>query len=202
VIVGSIVLVGTAAVLLVLGLTRSNDTLFYSSIVASVVAALALLVGVRQFPAGRLPEADFDIRPGGPGPGGPPVRPTGRAEVPRPAESGEVVAAPDVSTGTASATLVEDAQDLAAYDLARFELADQVVPEDEPAVQAVTDADAAAVGRLGTPVIVVDGRPRYHVADCLHVLGRSIQRVPVREAAVIGFTPCALCEPVTRLLRA
>jgi hypothetical protein len=65
-------------------------------------------------------------------------------------------------------------------------------------VQAVTDADAAAVGRLGTPVIVVDGRPRYHVADCLHVLGRSVQRVPVREAAVIGFTPCALCEPVTR----
>jgi hypothetical protein len=195
VIVGSLLLVGTAAVLLVLGLTQSSDALFYSSIVASVLAALALLVGVRQFPAGRLPEADFDVRPGGPGPGGPPVRPTGRAEVPRRADP------PVESTGTAEATLIEDAADLAGHDLARFELDDRPVPDDEPAVQAVTEADAAAVGQLGTPVIVVDGRPRYHVAECLHVLGRPVQQVPVREAAVIGFTPCAQCEPVTQLLR-
>jgi len=197
VIVGSLVLVGTAAVLLVLGLTQSSDALFYSSIVASVLAALALLVGVRQFPAGRLPEADFDVRPGGPGPGGPPVRPTGRAEVPRRADP-----APIQSSGTAAGTLVEDAADLAAHDLARFELDDRPVPDDEPAVQAVSESDAAAVGQLGTPVIVVNGRPRYHVAECLHVLGRPVQRVPVREAAVIGFTPCAQCEPVTALLRA
>jgi hypothetical protein len=201
VIVGSLVLVGTAAVLLVLGLTQSSDALFYSSIVASVLAALALLVGVRQFPAGRLPEADFDVRPGGPGPGGPPVRPTGRAEVPRRADAGEAVAVPTDSMSTVAATPVEDAADLAAHDLARFELDDRPVPDDEPAVQPVTGSDAAAVGQLGTPVIVVDGRPRYHVAECLHVLGRPVQRIPVREAAVIGFTPCAQCEPVTRLLR-
>jgi hypothetical protein len=125
VIVGSIVLVGTAAVLLVLGLTRSNDTLFYSSIVASVVAALALLVGVRQFPAGRLPEADFDIRPVVPVPA---VRRSGRPVAPRCPGRPSPARRRGRSTGTASATLVEDAQDLAAHDLARFELADQVVP--------------------------------------------------------------------------
>ena len=200
-IVGSIVLVAIAALLLVVGLAQHNEVLYYSSIVASVLAALALLVGVRQFPAGRLPEADFDVRPGGPGPGGPPVRPIGRAEVPRLADPGSSRPVSEPSNGTAGATLVEDAADLAPQDLVRFELDDRAVPDDEPPVQAVTESDATAVGQLGVPVIVVDGRPRYHVERCLHVLGRPIQRVPVREAAVMGFTPCAQCEPVTRLLR-
>ena len=89
---------------------------------------------------------------------------------------------------------------VAAHDLARFELADQVIPPDEPTGRP-SPPPTRPRWPAGTPVIVIDGRPRYHVADCLHLLGRSVQRLPVREAAELGFTPCAPVRARTRLLR-
>jgi hypothetical protein len=56
------------------------------------------------------------------------------------------------------------------------------------------------VARLRAEVVVVDDRPRYHVSECLHLLGRQGQALSVREATRLGFTPCSLCEPVTVLL--
>jgi hypothetical protein len=53
---------------------------------------------------------------------------------------------------------------------------------------------------MSTDVLVVDGRPRYHLAGCVHLLGREIERLPVSEAVELGFTPCGLCEPDTALL--
>ena len=47
---------------------------------------------------------------------------------------------------------------------------------------------------------VIDGRPRYHLAGCLHLLGRTVERLPAIEAVELGFTPCGQCEPVTGLL--
>jgi hypothetical protein len=89
------------------GLTQSSDALFYSSIVASVLAALALLVGVRQFPAGRLPEADFDVRPVVPVPA---ALPSGRP-VARRSRGGRSRPGPIQRYGGRHA--VEDAADLA-----------------------------------------------------------------------------------------
>jgi hypothetical protein len=74
------------------------------------------------------------------------------------------------------------------------------IPADEPSAQLVTSEAAAKVSRLRAEVVVVDDRPRYHVSACLHLLGRSGQRLSVREAIRLGFTPCSLCEPVTALL--
>ena len=47
---------------------------------------------------------------------------------------------------------------------------------------------------------MVDGRPRYHLADCAHLLGREHEPLPVAEAVELGFTPCARCAPDTALL--
>jgi hypothetical protein len=188
VIVGSIVGVIAAAVLLVLGVVQLNDTPFYSSIVTSAVAALALIVGVRQFPDGRLPDADFDA-PGSPGPGRR-LRPVGRAGVPR---QSRVQSGPGSGLDGGHAHLSE-------LDRAQLAQADVTVPADEPSEQIVSGEAAARVARLRAEVVVVDDRPRYHVSECLHLLGRQGQPLSVREATRLGFTPCSLCEPVTVLL--
>ncbi|MFF5055523.1 hypothetical protein ACFY1S_20315 [Micromonospora sp. NPDC000663] len=70
----------------------------------------------------------------------------------------------------------------------------------EPAAQPVTPAEAARVARLPDPVQVVDGRPRYHLAHCAHLVGRAAETLPVAEAVELGFTPCARCAPATVLL--
>ncbi|MGC4852969.1 hypothetical protein ACLQ24_06115 [Micromonospora sp. DT4] len=71
---------------------------------------------------------------------------------------------------------------------------------DEPAEQPITPAEAARVARLPDPVEVVDGRPRYHLAACAHLIGRIPETLPVAEAVELGFTPCATCAPATALL--
>lgn len=73
-------------------------------------------------------------------------------------------------------------------------------PPDEPPPQDVSPADAARVARLSEEVLVVDERPRYHLADCDHLRGRPSEPLPVSEAVELGFTPCGRCAPVSALL--
>ncbi|OJF13259.1 clumping factor A [Couchioplanes caeruleus] len=75
-------------------------------------------------------------------------------------------------------------------------------PDDEPLPQKVRPADAVRVARLDAEVVVVDGRPRYHVADCPHLSGRQTEGLPVAEAVELGFSPCGQCRPVDRLVAA
>jgi hypothetical protein len=53
---------------------------------------------------------------------------------------------------------------------------------------------------MSTPVLVIDGRPRYHVPGCVHLLARESEALPVSEAVDLGFTPCGLCEPDSAVL--
>jgi hypothetical protein len=71
---------------------------------------------------------------------------------------------------------------------------------DEPDEQELTATVAARVAKLGAEVVVIDGRPRYHVDACLHLLGRTTHRLPVMDVVALGFTPCGDCEPATTLL--
>jgi len=73
-------------------------------------------------------------------------------------------------------------------------------PPDEPSIQFVTPSNASRVAMLTAEVLVIDGRPRYHMAGCVHLLGRESEPLPVGEAVELGFTPCALCEPDSALL--
>jgi hypothetical protein len=77
---------------------------------------------------------------------------------------------------------------------------DEDDPPDEPPPQYVSPADAARVARLATEVLVIDGRPRYHLPGCEHLLGRESEPLPVAEAVELGFSPCSLCAPNSALL--
>jgi hypothetical protein len=75
-------------------------------------------------------------------------------------------------------------------------------PADEPAadlpdpeVEEVEVTDLLVVVDLKDEVLVVDERPRYHVAGCRWVGQRETIPLPVDEARTDGFTPCAVCSP-------
>jgi hypothetical protein len=75
-----------------------------------------------------------------------------------------------------------------------------VAPADEPAVEDIPVADALRVAQLPDEVLVVDGRPRYHLADCPRLAGRATVPLPVSAARRAGFTPCGDCQPDRTLL--
>ncbi|MGH3858291.1 hypothetical protein [Actinokineospora sp.] len=74
-----------------------------------------------------------------------------------------------------------------------------VVPEtsseDEPGEEPTDAADLLVISGLTADVRVLDERPRYHLAKCAWLGGRSSIGLPVAEARQLGFTPCARCSP-------
>jgi hypothetical protein len=254
----SLLLILVAVTLLVLGLTGGSSNLLISSIVASLLAAVALVIGARQaagarraaqepapeFPPGPEPaaapefaaEPEFadavreDLPPRDAAfaadsttarrdtvqfePVAEPAQGDLSADDPmaaehRPAEPAD--ADPDYDraaeaiNGARSANPGPDAwgRDAAAEDESdEFAEADDDDPADEPLPQVVQPADAVKVARLDAEVLVVDGRPRYHMADCSHLVGKLTEPIAVNEAIELGFSPCGLCRPVDRLVAA
>ena len=221
-IVASLVLILGAIALLVLGLVNEASGLLVGSIGTSLLAAVALVVGVRQAAAARSFdereaeqfEGDEDNwshrsspreepvraaipprlpeRPGG-WAAAEPVRerePVERAALERTAVAG---------AGVPSQVLRDDEPEMYTETYADG-YADDEDPPDEPVAQHVNASDAARIARMSTDVLVIDGRPRYHVAGCVHLLGRPFEPLPVGEAIDLGFTPCGLCEPDSALL--
>jgi hypothetical protein len=197
VIVASLVLILGAVVLLILGLLNGSSGLLVGSIGTSLLAAVALVVGVRQAGAARaaagLEDEDDDEQFDGDEVDDWSHRSAQREEralVPprrEPVWSDE----PAVPLGVPAQALHErPLQD----DI------DDEDPPDEPVAQRITAADAARVARMSADVLVIDGRPRYHVPGCVHLLGRPYEPLPVSEAVDLGFSPCGLCEPDSALL--
>ena len=55
--------------------------------------------------------------------------------------------------------------------------------------------DLLLVVDLHDEVHVVDEHPRYHLAGCPWLAGRTSIPLPVDEARTDGFTPCGRCAP-------
>lgn len=54
----------------------------------------------------------------------------------------------------------------------------------------------------GADVLVISGRPRYHVGGCEYVEGHDdSEPLPITEARELGFTPCGTCRPDETLAR-
>ena len=54
---------------------------------------------------------------------------------------------------------------------------------------------AASAAAPGGAVLVVAGRPRYHVAGCRYLTGKEADSVDVTDARSEGFTACGVCRP-------
>jgi hypothetical protein len=114
-----------------------------------------------------------------------------------PAETPVATAAASAAAASAAEPLTDDPG--LPGELAEAEPDD---PADEPRAQTVRPGDAVRVARMDNEVLVVDGRPRYHLADCPHLISKQTEGLSVAEAVELGFTPCGLCRPVDRLVAA
>jgi hypothetical protein len=63
-----------------------------------------------------------------------------------------------------------------------------------PRTDGASTADASGPAVSGM-VLVVEGRPRYHVAGCRYLTGKQAEEVPVGSARGDGFTACGVCKP-------
>lgn len=196
-IVSSLLILVIAAVLLVSGMITGNDQMLVSSISASLAAGVALYVGIRGRGAKRpriasqrtRTAADDDTQQ---------FRRIGADDTPTtelPLLEGRVFEPTEYEVDRDPEIRFEEPPRQAAH-RAPESLAD------EPTEQRMTSVEAAALMRLDTEVSVVDGRPRFHHVTCMHLMGREHEPLPVAEALELGFTPCGMCEPVSRLLLA
>jgi len=72
--------------------------------------------------------------------------------------------------------------------------------EAEPPEETIQVGAALRAAQLEDEVLVVDGRPRYHLGGCRFLAGRSTVPLPLSTARRSGFTPCGLCRPDSTLL--
>jgi hypothetical protein len=247
VIVGSLLLIVVAIALLAMGLLDGSNAYLVSSIAASLLAAIALVVGSRQAraarvyageepspgPSGSYPEetlvtAERDgYRHGENEPMTEVIPPFGARGDERAVRDDERAVREDERAVREDERAVREqkqgnpppvavrsmiptqggAPDLSRDRAGRLTLdgdpddpgdADEL--PDEPVAQQVSAGDADRVARMSNDVLVIDGRPRYHLAGCVHLLGRESEPLPVQEAVELGFTPCGLCEPDSVLL--
>jgi hypothetical protein len=67
--------------------------------------------------------------------------------------------------------------------------------DEDPPAEEVEVTDLLLVVDLHDEVHVVDEHPRYHLAECPWLAGRTTIPLPLDEARTDGFTPCAVCAP-------
>jgi hypothetical protein len=65
----------------------------------------------------------------------------------------------------------------------------------ETAAAATDEVSTAAGSAPSGDVLVVEGRPRYHVAGCRYLTGKDARSVAVGTARADGFSACGVCKP-------
>jgi hypothetical protein len=203
VIVTSLLLIVVAVVLLVMGLVNGSSGMLVGSIGTSLLAAVALVVGARQAAAARAEvEYDQDEQDDADDDEKPVHRSRAARDVSR-----KTIREPEQPVRSRVAEPAAERFEPAGMSIPiqggsapPADLDDDEDPPDEPAAQRVPPGDAARIAQMSSEVLVIDGRPRYHLAACVHLLGRPSEPLPVKEAVELGFSPCGLCKPDSALL--
>ena len=184
VISGALVLI--ALVLLVVGLLQHPLGYVYASIAVSLAAFGFLIVGIRQ--------RRGELSGSGDGPGFTPSLTFGAGT------PGSNVVTTNPSRGSATAPEPAepdtDAPDTDGPDIdPPVAAASHQQPYAAPGPPVEGDLPGADVNQGAGPVLIMPGRPRYHVAGCRYLLGKDAAEVDVRDARDEGFTPCGVCKP-------
>jgi len=174
---GLLVLLGLG---LFVGALLTGTTAFYWGCVAVCVVAAVLLYLARR----RISEAEAEVSaPTAP----PPDRATGATATGR----APTAVAPEPPT----AGTVEEAAPREPAHSAPPSTGPVATPVGDPPIEDVEVTDLLMVVDLRDEVLVVDEHPRYHLAGCPHLRGRTTIPLPLDEARTDGFTPCATCAP-------
>ncbi|HEX3812542.1 MAG TPA: hypothetical protein VHX59_06835 [Mycobacteriales bacterium] len=186
-IVVSLLLVLGSAVMLVLGLAEAHQVLIWASIGASIAAALSLATAVVR----RRGESGSPLTAALQGHGALAVgQKSGLIDAPRPpsdrATGDDGASSGRHSDGGPGTTDGHSDTEPAGH---------HPDPPDEPPEEDVSASDVLRIVDLLDEVLVVDGRPRYHLAGCRHLVARETIPLPVSEAREAQFTPCAWCHP-------
>jgi hypothetical protein len=191
VISGGLVLV--AAVLLVLGIATPHISFVYAAIGLAIVSAVFLLVGVfqRPVPASEPHESESDG--------------TRRQASRRDDDSSDRPARQRVKVPAAAETEYDDEVFEPDERVDHIDLVDVVDPDevaaDFPLEKANADFEVRS-GATNADVLVISGRPRYHVGGCEYVEGNDdSEPLEINEARELGFTPCGACRPNETLAR-
>ncbi len=75
-------------------------------------------------------------------------------------------------------------------------------PPDEPPAELLLSYEERQLGDCDVEILVVDGRPRFHLEGCLHLNDKAGEPLVLSEAAELGFTSCSLCAAATTVLAA
>jgi hypothetical protein len=184
VILAAALLVLVALGLFVWGIAAGATALYWACVAVSAVAAVLLVVAflrMRQVATATEPARERPERQ----PGIPPETRPGSGPDVVPAQ-GEPAHEPDhPATGPgSSSTPAAPAADVPAG-----------ADDEDPPVEEVEVTDLLLVVDLHDDVYVVDEHPRYHLADCSWLAGRTGVPMPIDEARTDGFTPCGRCAP-------
>lgn len=145
-------------------------------------------------PADLTGRAETAPAPSGAAPTG--AGPLSGAPADQPAASGDLDA--DQHTADAVATSTDRPPGESFPPLADAAATD--VDDGEPPTEDVPVRDSLRVAQLDDGVVVVDGHPRYHLADCPTLTGAEPVPLAVSAARRAGFTPCGVCGPDRTLL--
>lgn len=213
---GALVLV--ALVLLLIGLASPGLALVYASIGVSAVAICTLLLGFLQGRSAtrgaeslrdeeRGPESLFGpdrTLDGEPADGedvdGTAERLDGLGAVVGSADRPGTAAHRPGSEGSGAAGLLSDARPGGPADeLAPTDPPPDTEPPVEPDEVRLDDVEELHTA-VGAVVLVVPGRPRYHLAGCRYLSGRQPEECSPVDARERGFTPCGVCRPDAALV--
>jgi len=161
---------------LVVSLVTQNSTWAWGTIVACVLAAGILVIDARRRRATASPPR---LEPA-----------SGTVTLAKPVDA----AAPGSAQPAAAVAQAppEPAAAVPTADDAAVPTADDTV---EPGEEDVDAADSIVVAGLAQDVLVVDEHPRFHLATCTWLNGKSTMSLPAQEAVELGFTPCSRCVP-------
>jgi hypothetical protein len=178
VIIAAALLVLAGLGLFVGGLLTGLQTLYWACVAVCVVAAVLLFLARRSPPSA--------------------AGATGAEPVGATAQPAAGTAHPAGATGNAAADPAKGKATAAPAEgtTAGSAPAPRHAPvEEEPPVEEEEVTDLLLVVDLKDEVLVVDEHPRYHLAGCRFLAGRTGIPLPLDEARTDGFTPCAWCAP-------
>lgn len=194
---GLLVLVGLG--LLVAGVVTGVTALYWGCVAVCVLAAVLLFLVRRQIHA--TPAALGAAEPETTAEPSPAFQAAARrrqATVPSQQASDRTVSEPDPVESRPAESRPSESEPVESAPAGAVRASsgpDGSAPDDEPPLEEVEVTDLLIIVDLHDEVLVIDEHPRYHLAGCSYLTGRTTIPLPLDEARSDGFTPCGRCSP-------